>query len=245
MAREFINNGSHGGVMVSPGEFARLVVGSLPYPVRASRGFFTFEHGGRTCLIDTFNGDLFVQPTVPSAGVLHRIVERQCPTCFHYSSPEAAFQCVNHLSQGGVHPVRVCVVADFQAERRMADLVVANEALSGTCLNPVQLKVLAMIIAFHEGMLPTDVQEAIDKLPDGASLRDGSCPFFAEVTRVKRDLILRNIARHERKRRFLDVLLGMQYLREGHHAIGTTYFNARIAELQARLQSLGASSPGP
>lgn len=33
-------------------------------------------------------------------------------------------------------------------------------------------------------------------------------------------------------------------LKDTHHAIGTSYFNARIAELETRLASLGSSRAG-
>ena len=224
--------------MLATSEFAGLLLSMVPCPARVARGFFTFDRDGRTCLIDLFNGDLFVQPTVPEPGILEHIEATQCHRCFNHSSSEAAFHCAQHFSQGFIHPVRVCVVVDFEADRRMADLARANLCLSGIHLTTSQLKILSMVFALHHGMVPADVQERIDAVPPGSSLENGFCPFFTEKVEMKRHLLAKNVARHERKRRFLDILLGLEFMEQSHHVMGTRYFDAKIATLRSRLASL-------
>lgn len=228
-------------VMIRPSEFLRQVLETSPYPIQVKQGFITADKDGRSFLIDGYSGDLFAQPLIPGKQVLDRIKAKQCPSCFNYASPEASFNCMHYVADGYVHPVRICVVTEFE-DGKMAALVKANQHLGGTDYTPVQLKILAMLFAIHESKMPADVQRKIDAVPSQESLRGGSCPFFTGTRDMKVHLLTRNITRQQRKRRFLDVLKGMQYLGSGHHAIGASYFDRKIEELRSALAQIRAGS---
>jgi hypothetical protein len=227
--------------MLRPSEFLRHVQETSPYPIQVKQGFITADKGGRSFLIDGYSGDLFAQPLVPNKQVLDRIKAKQCPSCFNYASPEATFNCMHYVAEGYIHPVRICIVTEFH-DGKMATLVQANQRLGGTEYTPVQLKILAMLFAIHEGKMPADIQIKIDAVPSQDSLRGGSCPFYTSTVDMKTHLVTRNITRQQRKRRFLDVLKGMQYLSAGHHAMGASYFDRKIAELQNTLAKIKAGS---
>lgn len=227
--------------MLLTSEFLRHIQETSPYPIRIKQGFITTSKGGRSFLIDGYSGDLHAQPLVPGPQVLDRIKAKQCPSCFNYASPEATFNCMHYVAEGYVHPVRICVVTEFQ-DGKMSAIIDANQRLGKIEYTPVQLKILAMLFAIHEDRMPGDVQHKIDAVPTQESLKGGSCPFYIGTREMKTSLITRNIARHQRKRRFLDVLKGMQYLSAGHHAVGASYFERRIAELQNVLDKMRAGS---
>ncbi|MEX2680911.1 MAG: hypothetical protein Q6373_004880 [Candidatus Sigynarchaeota archaeon] len=221
-------------------EFLQHVKSTSPYPVQVKQGFITAEKDGRSFLIDGYGGDLFAQPLVPGKQVLERIRAKQCPACFNYASPEATFNCMHYVAEGYVHPVRICVVAEFQ-DGKMAEIIRANQRLGSVEYTPVQLKILAMLFAIHEDKMPDDVQRKIDAIPSQESLLSGSCPFFIGTRDMSIHLLTKNIARQQRKRRFLDVLKGMQFLSAGHHSVGVSYFDRKITELQSALAKIRAS----
>ncbi|NMC06869.1 MAG: hypothetical protein GYA24_16745 [Candidatus Lokiarchaeota archaeon] len=227
--------------MLRASEFLRHVLETSPYPVHVKQGFIMTDKGGRSFLIDGYSGDLHAQPLVLGKQVLDRIKAKQCPSCFYYASPEATFNCMHYVAEGYVHPVRICVVTEFH-DGKMSKLVEANQRLGGVEYTPVQLKILAMLHAIHEGRMPDDVQAKIDAVPSQESLLGGSCPFYASTVDMKTRLITRNISRQQRKRHFLDVLKEMQYLSAGHHAVGASYFERRISELQAALARITSGS---
>nr|MDO8111806.1 hypothetical protein [Candidatus Sigynarchaeota archaeon] len=228
--------------MVRSTEFIQHVQLFVPYPVKASHGFITTEKDGRCFLIDAYSGDMLANPQVPGKHVLSRITSSQCPSCYHYASPEAAFNCMHYVAEGYVHPVRICVVTDFHADEKMAALCHVNRNLGNVDFSPVQLKILSMLVALHENKMPADIQQKIDLVPSQASLLRGSCPFFANNRDMKLALIAKGIARHQRKRHFLDVLKDMQYLKDAHHAIGASYFDRKIAELENQLAKIRAGT---
>ncbi len=227
--------------MLRASEFLRHVQETSPYPIQVKQGFITTDKDGRSFLIDGYSGDLLALPLVPGKQVLDRIKAKHCPSCFNYASPEATFNCMHYVTEGYVHPIRICVVTEFE-DGKMAALVKANQCLGGADYTPVQLKILAMLFAIHEGKVPADVQRKIDAVPTQESLLGGSCPFFTSTRDMKVHLITRNITRQQRKRRFLDVLKSFQYLPAGHHAVGTSYFDRKIAELQNALAQIRAGS---
>ncbi len=227
--------------MLRPSEFLRQVQETSPYPIQVKQGLITADKDGRSFLIDGYSGDLFAQPLVPGKQVLDRIKAKQCPSCFNYASPEATFNCMHYVAEGYVHPVRICVVTEFE-DGKMAALVKANQSLGGADYTPVQLKILAMLFAIHEDKMPADIKQKIDAVPSQDSLRGGSCPFYTGTRDMKVHLLTRNITRQQRKRHFLDVLKGMQYLSAGNHAVGTCYFSRRIAELQSELVRIKSGS---
>nr|MDO8084119.1 hypothetical protein [Candidatus Sigynarchaeum springense] len=227
--------------MMRTSEFLRHVRETSRYPIQVKQGFITTEKGGQSFLIDGYSGDLFAQPLVPGRQVLDRIRAKQCPACFNHASPEATFNCMHYVAEGYVHPVRICVVTEFH-DGKMAELVRANQRLGNVEYTPVQLKILAMLFAIHEGKMPDDVQRKIDAVPSQESLLGGSCPFFIGTRDMNVHLLTRNITRQQRKRRFLDVLKSMQFLSPGHHAIGASYFDRKIAELQGALAKIRAGS---
>jgi hypothetical protein len=213
------------------------VVETSPYPVKTNHGFITTEKAGRSFLIDGYTGDLFAQPLVPGKHVLDRIRAKQCPACFNYSSLEAMFNCMHYVVEGYIHPVRICVVTEFQ-DGKMAALVQANQQLGNIDLAPAQLKILSMLHALHADQMPADIQQKIDAVPSQDALHKGTCPYFTSTRDMKVHLITKNITRQQRKRRFLDVLKNMQYIKDGHHSIGASYFDRKIAELQGQLAKL-------
>jgi hypothetical protein len=219
-------------------EFVNFLRSTLAYPFEIKQNFATFEQDGRTFLVDVFDGDIFAMPTPPDRKIFDRITTN-CPKCYHYSTPEAAFNCMAYMQQGFLHPTHICIVTDFAADRRMVDMIAANQAL-GHDLSPVQLKILSVIVAIHAKQLPEDIQEKILLVSGTAAFRKGECPYFQGINDVKVNLIHRQIARHNRKRHFLDVLLKFQYILDSHHSVGVLYFDRRIAELESQLAKIRA-----
>ncbi|HME56051.1 MAG TPA: hypothetical protein VKM55_27865 [Candidatus Lokiarchaeia archaeon] len=227
--------------MVRSSEFISLLQRISPYHVNISYNFITMERDGREFLIDAYSGDLFASPKSPGKHVLEKIQAQQCKSCFYHVSPEATFDCYSYISEGYVHPVRICVVTDFP-EAKMNLLHDVNVHLSNIDLSLTQLKILSMIVALGGGtMIPADIQQKIDQIPSQKTMHGDACPFYSPATEMKKSLIIRNISRHRRKRHFLDVLRDFQYLKEAaYYTVGISYFDRKIAELESQLVKLQA-----
>jgi len=225
--------------MVLATEFTALLQRISPHRVNVSYNFITMEKDGREFLIDAYTGDLFATPKSPGTHALEAIKARQCMSCFYHVSPEATFDCYRYISEGYVHPVRICVITDFP-EEKVHLLHDANVHLGDIDLSLTQMKILSMIVALGGNMmLPADIQKKIDEVPSQQSLQGDACPFYSPAFEMKRTLIAKNILRHQRKRHFLDVLRDFQYLREAaYYTIGISYFDRKIAELESELAKL-------
>ncbi|MFX0099692.1 MAG: hypothetical protein ACFFCS_08925 [Candidatus Hodarchaeota archaeon] len=208
------------------------------HPVEVRQNFIVFHKDGRTFMIDLYDGELYAHPELPSDGFLKKLQNKQCNSCYYYRSPEAVMNCMHYLESGYLHPTRICVITDFHASKKMNDFVLANQALSNVSLSGTQLKILSMLISFQWNAIPFEIQQKISGIPDQKSLVKNKCPFFSDVLGMKRFLIQRNIARYERKRRFLDVLKTFKFLNPGFHTIGTAYWNNKIAHLESQLNKL-------
>lgn len=197
------------------------------------------EKDGREFLIDAYTGDLFASPKSPGKQVLEKIKAHQCKSCFYHVAPEATFDCYTYISEGYVHPVKICVIADFHAEEKMNLLQKVNAYLGSIDLTSAQLKILSMIVSLAENnIMQADIQQKIDQVPSQKMMRGDVCPFFSPAIEMKKTLIARNILRHQRKRHFLDVLRDFQYLKTAYYTIGVSYFDRKIAELESQLAKL-------
>ena len=138
--------------------------------------------------------------------------------------------------------MRICVVNDFDAGRKMHEIMNANLGKGNVVLTSTQLKILSMITALHEELVPSDVQQKIDAIPTGEMMENGNCPFYYKIGDMRIHLIQKNMHRYQRKRRFLDVLKSLQYLQASHHTIGVSYYDRKLQELENQLQKIQISS---
>ena len=222
-------------------EFIEFVRQNVTHELEVHHGFISFEQDGRTFIIDATDGSLYAHPTIPSKHLMARIEGEQCQYCYNRTNVEAAVSCIFLRMQGYLQPSRICVVTDFDADRKMHQIQDANATRGNADFSPVQLKIISMLFAFHEGVVPPDVQEKIDVVPTNRLLETSLCPHFSERVQAERRLIERNISRYTRKGRFLDVLRDMQYLSTSYHSIGMTYINRRLSDLQHQLSSIGSN----
>jgi hypothetical protein len=142
------------------------------------------------------------------------------------------------LRRGRLYPPRSHLCRDRVPRWQDGSLVQANQQLGNIDLAPAQLKTLSMLHALHENQMPADIQQRIDAVPSQDALHKGPCPYFTSTRDMKVHLITKSISRQQRKRRFLDVLKNMQYIKDGHHSVGASYFDRKIAELQGQLAKL-------
>jgi hypothetical protein len=207
--------------------------------VQVSHNFITMEKDGREFLIDAYTGDLFATPKSPGKHALETIKTHQCKSCFYHLAPEATFDCYSYITEGFVHPVRICVITDFPEEKGTVFHDV-NAHLGDVDLSLTQLKIMSMIVALAGNrLMPADIQQKIDQVPSQKALLDDNCPYYTPVVEMKKTLIARNILRHRRKRHFLDVLRDFQYIKEAaYYTIGVSYFDRKIAELESQLAKL-------
>ncbi len=221
-------------------DFTEFLHRHVPHEVDVRHGFLSFEQEGRMFAIDLTDGSLYATPTLPGKKLMARIEREQCRFCYNRANVEAAASCIYLRMQGYLQPSRICVVADFDADRKMLMIQDVNARLGNTDLSPVQLKIMSMLWAFHERLLPLDVQEKINLVPTNQNLEQHLCPHFVERYQAERRLLERNISRYVRKGRFLDLLKDMQYLSASYHAIGMSYINRRLSDLHHQLSTVGS-----
>jgi hypothetical protein len=207
--------------------------------VQVTHNFITMEKDGREFLIDAYTGDLFATPKSPGKHALETIKAHQCKSCFYHLASETTFDCYSYISEGYVHPVRICVITDFPEEKGTL-LHDVNAHLGELDLSLTQLKIMSLIVALGGNrLMPVDIQQKIDQVPSQKALHDDACPYYSPLIEMKQALISRNILRHRRKRHFLEVLREFQYLKEAaYYTIGVSYFDRKIAELETQLTKL-------
>ncbi|MHA1369140.1 MAG: hypothetical protein ACTSWN_00025 [Promethearchaeota archaeon] len=224
--------------MTSTQKFINLIRENLPYSFRIKSGFLVFDKDGRTFLIDLYNGTLYANPTTPDDNTLERIYRNQCINCYFNGSPDVIFDCLRYLKDGFIFPEKICVVTDPESKIKLPRIQDANLKFLGINLSNLQLKILSMFVAIQEDLIGKDIQVNINAIPRGFQLKSGECPYFQNRLDMKRNLILRNIGRYIRRRRFLDLLKKFHYVLPNHHLIGVRYFNRKIEELQNQLSTL-------